>query len=54
MSTRTSLCEMGQSSPILPTIYENQDKICDKVNKKEVSVTIISKVAFTTTGALLN
>ena len=54
MSTRTSLYEMKESSSILPTVHENQDEIHKEDNEKEVSVTIISKVAFTTIEALLN
>ena len=54
MSTRNSLCEMGESSLILSTACKNQDEIRDEDKKKEVLVTIIPKVVFTTTEALLN
>ena len=48
------LYKMRESSPILPTVHENQTEIHDEDNEKEVSVTIIPKVAFTTTGASLH
>ena len=54
MYTKTSLYKMEESSPILPTANENQDEFHNKDNKEELSVTVISKVAFTTIGALLN
>ena len=45
---------MGESSPILPAAHENQTEIHDEDNEEEVSVTIILKVAFTTTEASLH
>ena len=45
---------MGESSPIVLTIHENQDKFYNEENEEELSVTVIPKVAFTTTGASSN
>ena len=40
--------EMGESSPILPSIEEYQNKIHYKEEEEEVSEIVISKVAFET------
>ena len=47
------MCEMEESSSILPTILKNQEQIYDS-NEEEALVSVIDKDTFTTTGASLH
>ena len=48
------MCEIEESSPILPTILENQEQIYDDDKEEEASVSVVDKDAFTTIGVSLH